>query len=1169
MDAAISRFDTFQKFPKVMDALGFSTEESDKAIRQLSNGIDGLPTKLDDVVGTSQRMTAMTGNLNKSTQATLALNNAFLASGASTSDAQRGTEQYIQQLAKGEVDLQSWRTLQESMSVGLQMVAKQMGFTGEAATTELYGALKSGKATFREFQENLIQLGTGTGELASLARINSEGIATSFANLQTAMSRGLANVIQTMNDLSESMSGKSIAQHLDNLKVIINSSFSFINKTIKGSEPVIKGLIVVFNALLATVKFLSPVIGGLAVSFGALMIVQKTIQLLGMLDAVALAAGMSGKALTLTTSAQIAAQVASTGATKADMLVRTAANGQVTLSTLLLGTLTGAFSASTIATTIMTTATTAFGTAIKIMLGPIGWAIAAIGLLTAGAIALWKWWKKDSEEAVKLKNSQEKLAQSSKDLASSTEQAMDARGDEINYLENSKKAHQQLADEMSALSLVENKSAGEKKMLAENVEMLNREYAGLNLKYDEESGLLSMTADQIKERIELYAEQGKINETQQQLNDILMEQMSIGSKISEITSKREEWNQALEDGSVKSKDHKNAIAELDEQEQALNDTLTKLGEEQQRVTEIQMESAEIAANAVKAGAEAQIITYEGLSSAQQSAVDSMRETYESLVSSATNAFDKINTKSELSLNDMVKNLQHNQKAVEQWGDNQAKLLAWAGENGHNSFIPFIESIGVDQAGVLAEMVKGVSGTNAEQAQLLEQLASTYESGFGTAAEAGKEALSLGLEGLPNEIRDMVITPTTSLNEEVRVAFQEMGQATGEGAAKGIENSSKQAESASGKMASDVDKAFAAPLGIHSPSRVFIEHGNNLINGLVQGISNGVGKVKSVMTSLTTTVNQSMNAINTGSNRTMTQYVATMTSSMSRANAVVNQGANQMRQSFTNLNQVMVTQSNQGMTRYSTSVTQGMNRATQAVNAGNTRMRSQFSSLNSMIASQTQMGMNRFVSVISSGMNRGVSATNSGRSRMNSAISGLNANFYNSGYYASLGLANGIYAGSGSAMAAARSVANRVAATMKSALKINSPSHVTRDEIGRFIPEGVAVGIDRYAHKVDESMEDMAKSVTKKNRFANIKNAIPRLNGLINGDLKPEFAFGVSEGLLAQSKLQPSVNNSTSTKVIENSPQVTMHVTWKGKEDIRRTMEAMGWIVNVDDKGAME
>ncbi|MFD1902463.1 tape measure protein [Enterococcus termitis] len=127
-----------QKFPKVMDALGFSADESSRNVNKLSDGIDGLPTKLDDVVATAQRMTSVTGNLDKSTDATLALNNAMLASGASTDDASRGMEQYIQMLSTGKVDMQSWRTLQETMPIGLQKTAEAMGFLGRTAQVDLY-----------------------------------------------------------------------------------------------------------------------------------------------------------------------------------------------------------------------------------------------------------------------------------------------------------------------------------------------------------------------------------------------------------------------------------------------------------------------------------------------------------------------------------------------------------------------------------------------------------------------------------------------------------------------------------------------------------------------------------------------------------------------------------------------------------------------------------------------------------------------------------------------------------------------------------------------------------------------------------------------------------------------------------------------------------------------
>src|SRR5690606_33380409 len=56
VDGAISRFDTLQTFPNVMQMMGFSATESEKAIKRLSDGIDGLPTALDEVTGTAQRL---------------------------------------------------------------------------------------------------------------------------------------------------------------------------------------------------------------------------------------------------------------------------------------------------------------------------------------------------------------------------------------------------------------------------------------------------------------------------------------------------------------------------------------------------------------------------------------------------------------------------------------------------------------------------------------------------------------------------------------------------------------------------------------------------------------------------------------------------------------------------------------------------------------------------------------------------------------------------------------------------------------------------------------------------------------------------------------------------------------------------------------------------------
>ena len=126
-DGAINRFDTMQSYPKVMKSLGFSIEQSQKSVAKLNQSVQGLPTNLADVVTTSKSLSAVTSNIDKATDTTIALNHAFLASGSSSEDASRGLQQYSQMLAKGTVDMESWRTLQETMAPALTKVSKKLG----------------------------------------------------------------------------------------------------------------------------------------------------------------------------------------------------------------------------------------------------------------------------------------------------------------------------------------------------------------------------------------------------------------------------------------------------------------------------------------------------------------------------------------------------------------------------------------------------------------------------------------------------------------------------------------------------------------------------------------------------------------------------------------------------------------------------------------------------------------------------------------------------------------------------------------------------------------------------------------------------------------------------------------------------------------------------------
>lgn len=226
IDGAISRYDTLNNFPRVLQLMGFDAESSKKAIDKLSEGIQGLPTTLDSVAKTTQRIALMTGDLDGAVDLTLALNDAFLASGASVADAERGLEQYVQMLSTGTVDLESWRTLQETMPVALNKTAQAFGFTGKSAQNDLYEALKAGEITFDEFNSKLVELDSGLGGFAELAQKSTGGIATSWQNMKTAVVKGVTDVISAID---EALGGTgSIAGMIDNLKAGVQTVFNWI-----------------------------------------------------------------------------------------------------------------------------------------------------------------------------------------------------------------------------------------------------------------------------------------------------------------------------------------------------------------------------------------------------------------------------------------------------------------------------------------------------------------------------------------------------------------------------------------------------------------------------------------------------------------------------------------------------------------------------------------------------------------------------------------------------------------------------------------------------------------------------------------------------------------------------------------------------------------------------
>lgn len=239
--SAVNRVDTIANFPKIMQSVGYSADDARATIERLSSGIDGLPTSLDAIVGSVQKIAPVSGSLATATDVALAFNNALLAGGKSQEIMNSAFEQYSQMLSTGRVDMQSWKILAQAMPGQLNQIAKAL-LGANANQADLYKAMQSGAITFDQFNAAIVSLNSeglpGYASFAEQARISTESIGTAWTNVQNRINKavakiidhiGQANIAGAINDFSSSFSGiaDTVITYLD---PVISTVGSFMDQ---------------------------------------------------------------------------------------------------------------------------------------------------------------------------------------------------------------------------------------------------------------------------------------------------------------------------------------------------------------------------------------------------------------------------------------------------------------------------------------------------------------------------------------------------------------------------------------------------------------------------------------------------------------------------------------------------------------------------------------------------------------------------------------------------------------------------------------------------------------------------------------------------------------------------------------------------------------------------
>lgn len=279
ISSAVNRVDTIANFPKIMSSIGYSADDARTTIERLSAGIDGLPTSLDAIVGSVQKIAPVSGSLSSATDVALAFNNALLAGGKSQEIMNSAFEQYSQMLSTGRVDMQSWKILAQAMPGQLNQIAKSL-LGANANSMSLYSAMQSGTISFSDFNNALVKLNSeglpGYASFSEQARISTESIGTAWTNVQNRINKaiakildhiGQANIAGAINSFSSSFSGVAdvVITYLDPVISSVGSFMSQLqnNGAITSFGEALQALKDVFDGVLGFVSGLASALTGL------------------------------------------------------------------------------------------------------------------------------------------------------------------------------------------------------------------------------------------------------------------------------------------------------------------------------------------------------------------------------------------------------------------------------------------------------------------------------------------------------------------------------------------------------------------------------------------------------------------------------------------------------------------------------------------------------------------------------------------------------------------------------------------------------------------------------------------------------------------------------------------------------------------------------------------
>ncbi|HGF7497297.1 TPA: hypothetical protein QFP96_000283 [Enterococcus faecium] len=267
-------------------------------------------------------------------------------------------------------------------------------------------------------------------------------------------------------------------------------------------------------------------------------------------------------------------------------------------------------------------------------------------------------------------------------------------------------------------------------------------------------------------------------------------------------------------------------------------------------------------------------------------------------------------------------------------------------------------------------------------------------------------------------------------------------------------------------------------GINSGSNAVVDAVRQMCSRMEQEARNSVQNMSLNFDNVVTGAENSLRNLPNVATRNMSAMNSSFQSGAQTQQATMRTLNNNIIQTFSNTPSQFQNIGRNMMSRMNSAISSESSRILTTTRNTANRIVQSFNQTPNQMQAAGRNGMAGLNAGLSAGSGAPVSTASRTRSAIVSNFSGLPSQMSGVGQSAMSGLNAGLNAGSGAVMATANRIANQVTSTIRRALDINSPSRVMANDVGQWIPKGIASGIEKYAGTAYQAIDNLSAGMLR-------------------------------------------------------------------------------------------